>query len=105
MAAQVARIARIESLVGSMRNGPVEFRDQESVDVIDGENGRPNSHFQSHGNRLPRTFLPAAPTIRDVASRHAATCPGVRTLESSTAGCSRPSDAASAALITSCFSK
>jgi hypothetical protein len=48
IAAEVARVARIESLVGSMGDGPVEFRDQEGVAVIDGENGRPNGDFQSH---------------------------------------------------------
>ena len=52
IAAEVARVARIESLVGSMGDGPVEFRDQEGVAVIDGENGGPNGHFQSHVDRL-----------------------------------------------------
>src|SRR5262249_7104684 len=36
-------------------------RDQEGVAVIDGENGRPNSHFQSHGHR-PRRRRPRSAT-------------------------------------------
>jgi hypothetical protein len=41
IAAEVARIGRIESLVGSRSDGPVQFRDQKGVAVIDAENGGP----------------------------------------------------------------
>src|SRR5262249_18447025 len=41
IAAEVARIGRIESLVGSRGDGPVQLRDQEGVAAIDGENGGP----------------------------------------------------------------
>src|SRR5262249_27770653 len=49
IATEVARIARIKSLVGSRSDGAVEFRNQEGVAVIDRENGRANGHFQGHG--------------------------------------------------------
>lgn len=52
IAAELARISRIESLVGSRDDGAVELRDQEGLPVIDGEDGRPNDHFQGHGDRL-----------------------------------------------------
>src|SRR5262249_33084436 len=47
-----SRVTRIEPLVSSIRNRPVEFGDQECVSMIDGADGWANSNFQSHTDCL-----------------------------------------------------
>src|SRR5262245_4059399 len=48
----VSSIMRIEALVSSIRDRPIEFGNQECVSMINGDDGWANGDFQSHTNCL-----------------------------------------------------
>src|SRR6476659_7809191 len=52
IAAEVPSVPRIEALVGGIRDGAVELRDQESTPMINSDDGRADRHVYRHAHHL-----------------------------------------------------